>query len=63
MTIIVRMSGKMCAALNQFFTRRHEDEKAKLQRTYRALKKDRLFLRFLQLRAFQREPPGLHTLC
>ena len=29
-TVIVRMPGKMCAALNQFFTRRHENEEAKL---------------------------------
>ena len=31
-TSIVRMPGKMRAALDQFFTRRHEDEEVKLSR-------------------------------
>ena len=35
------MPGKMCAALNKIFTRRHEDEDAKHQR-----KIDLFFLRF-----------------
>ena len=33
-TIIVRMPGKMRAALNLFLTRRHEDEKAKLHKKF-----------------------------
>ena len=45
----------MCAALNQFFTLRHESEEAKLQRKPWALKKniDLLFLRFYNCEPFE----------
>ena len=56
------MPGKMCAALNQFFTRHHEDEEAKLQRKIWAFldkkKNDLLFLRFYNCELFEQGPRG-----
>ena len=53
--MIVRKPGKMRAALNQIFTRRYEDEEAKLMKKIRAFSGKNnglLFLRVYILKAF-----------
>ena len=62
--LIVQMPGKMHAALNQFFTRRHEDDEAKLSRKFGHFRKnDFLYLRFYNCEPFEGESSGANHKC